>query len=126
MRLHLFLCLLLPLAVGAAPLGDEHKDIEKSQRPDKQVSELTNSVAAKLPHLGSTTSDLPIRNLFDRHLFDAMEKAGIKHASLSSDEEFCRRIYLDLTGRIPTPQQLARFEESKDADKRDKLIDELF
>ena len=63
MRLHVFSYLLLALALGAAPapqqpdsFRDEHKDLEaKSQRPDKQVSDLTSSVASKLPHIGSST-----------------------------------------------------------------------
>src|SRR5215216_3143110 len=133
MRPQVFACLLLALALGAAPapqqpdsFRDEHKDLDgKSQRPDKQVSDLTRSVASKLPHIGSTTSQLPIRNLIDERLFGAMEKNNVPHASLSSDDEFCRRVYLDLTGRIPTPEQLKQFVESADANKRDKLIDEL-
>ncbi|HEV8606931.1 MAG TPA: DUF1553 domain-containing protein [Tepidisphaeraceae bacterium] len=133
MRLHLLSCLILALALGAAPatqksdsFRDEHKDLDaRTQRPDKQVSDLTKSVAAKLPHIGSETRDLPRRNLIDEHLFDAMEKANIPHASLSSDEEFCRRIYLDLTGRIPTTEQLLAFVQSQATDKRDRLIDEL-
>jgi hypothetical protein len=133
MRVHVLSSLLLVVALGAAPapskpdsFGDEHKDLEgKSRRPDKQVSDLTNSVASKLPHIGSANNKVAVRNLIDEHLFGEMAKAGIPHASLSSDEEFCRRVYLDLTGRIPTSEQLAKFVQSNDADKRDKLIDEL-
>ncbi|MGH9802036.1 MAG: DUF1549 domain-containing protein, partial [Blastocatellia bacterium] len=44
---------------------------------------------------------------------------------LSNDYEFCRRVYLDLIGRIPTPEQLQVFVDSKAADKRDRLIDSL-
>ena len=54
-----------------------------------------------------------------------MAKDSIPHAPLSNDYEFCRRIYLDLTGRIPTPEHLKAFVESPAADKRDRLIDEL-
>ena len=54
-----------------------------------------------------------------------MERDGVPHAPLTNDYEFCRRVYLDLTGRIPTPEQLKAFVGSTDPDKRDKLIDEL-
>ena len=50
-----------------------------------------------------------LRNLIDQHLFGAMAKDRIPHAPLSNDDEFCRRVYLDLTGRIPTPEQLIAF-----------------
>jgi hypothetical protein len=41
------------------------------------------------------------------------------------DQEFVRRIYLDITGKIPTYQQLTEFLKSKEINKRGKLIDEL-
>jgi hypothetical protein len=42
-----------------------------------------------------------------------------------SDEIFVRRIYLDVIGRIPTKAEAVAFLESKDATKRQKLIDQL-
>ena len=104
----------------------EHADEKLNpQRPDKQVSDLTSSVASKLPHAGASGGKIAIRNLIDQHLFGAMERDGIPHAPLSNDYEFCRRVYLDLTGRIPTPDQLKAFVTGADPNKRDKLIDEL-
>src|SRR5215510_1473131 len=104
----------------------EHTDEKlKPQRPDKQVSELTESVVAKLPRAGDEGKKAARRNLIDQHLFGAMERDRIPHAPLSNDYEFCRRIYLDLTGRIPTPEQLQSFVNDRAADKRDKLIDTL-
>ena len=47
------------------------------------------------------------------------------HAQLSSDEEFLRRVFLDLTGRLPEPDRVRSFVEESDPDKRYKLIDEL-
>ncbi len=44
---------------------------------------------------------------------------------LADDAEFLRRIYLDLTGSIPSATQTRRFLEDKSPDKRVKLIDEL-
>ncbi|HSI61631.1 MAG TPA: DUF1549 domain-containing protein, partial [Candidatus Saccharimonadia bacterium] len=43
----------------------------------------------------------------------------------ASDEVFLRRIYLDVAGRIPTHREAEEFLNSKDADKRSKLIDRL-
>ena len=43
----------------------------------------------------------------------------------TSDAEFVRRIYLDITGTIPTYQQTVKFLSATEADKRTKLIDEL-
>ena len=38
-----------------------------------------------------------------------------------SDEVFVRRIYLDITGTIPTARQAATFAKSTDANKREKV-----
>ncbi len=44
---------------------------------------------------------------------------------LTGDEEFLRRAYLDITGRIPTAAQAQIYLASEDKDKRPKLINEL-
>jgi hypothetical protein len=111
---------------GKDKFPGEHSDEKLNpQRPDKQISDITSSVAAKLPPAGVNGRKIAIRNLIDQHLFSAMERDGIPHAPLSNDYEFCRRVYLDLTGRIPTPDQLKAFVTADDPNKRDKLIDEL-
>src|SRR5688572_29698228 len=135
LRIPTALCLAAALlSLAAAPttrqksddFKDEHtEDKLKTARPDKQVSDLTASVAPKLPHIGTGPQRVPLRNLLDQHLFSAMEKNNVPHAPLSGDDEFCRRIYLDLTGRIPTPEQLLAFVRNTSPDKRDRLIDEL-
>jgi hypothetical protein len=63
--------------------------------------------------------------LIDTHIFGKIERAGIPHAPPATDQEFVRRVTLDLTGRIPTPTELREFLEDKSTDKRAKLIDKL-
>lgn len=43
----------------------------------------------------------------------------------ATDAQFVRRIYLDITGTIPDYEQTQRFLNSRDPDRRRKLIDEL-
>ncbi len=45
--------------------------------------------------------------------------------SLISDQHFARRVYLDLTGQLPTVDQLINFFEDNSPKKRLKLIDQL-
>ncbi|MBK5291167.1 MAG: DUF1549 domain-containing protein [Acidobacteriia bacterium] len=70
-------------------------------------------------------SSIPRKSFIDVEIFDKMAKAGIPSAGLSSDAEFHRRIYLDLTGRIPTPSEIRLFLSDSDPDKRTRLIDRL-
>jgi hypothetical protein len=61
----------------------------------------------------------------DRELDKRLAKEKIPASAAASDAEFLRRVYLDLTGRIPTAEQSAAFLDSKDPEKRKKLIDDL-
>ncbi|MFT5469669.1 MAG: hypothetical protein ACI8UO_004791 [Verrucomicrobiales bacterium] len=44
---------------------------------------------------------------------------------LTNDEQFVRRIYLDIAGRIPTYAETVEFLDSRDPQKRAKVIDQL-
>ncbi len=63
--------------------------------------------------------------LIDRHLFEAMERAGVRPAQRTNDFEFIRRVTLDLTGRVPTAERLLAFIEDSAPDKRARLVEEL-
>ena len=43
----------------------------------------------------------------------------------TNDEQFMRRVYLDIAGRIPTYDEAVRFLDSRDRNKRAALIDDL-
>jgi hypothetical protein len=43
----------------------------------------------------------------------------------ATDNEYCRRVYLDILGRIPTVQELRDFIQSKENDKKAKLVGKL-
>lgn len=61
----------------------------------------------------------------DRAIAAGWESAGVTPVAECSDEQLVRRIYLDLAGRIPTPQEQADYIEDSRADKRRLLIDRL-
>jgi hypothetical protein len=59
-------------------------------------------------------------------LIDAgIKDAGVEPAPLADDAEFLRRAYLDIAGRVPGVSEARAFLNSKDPDKRRKLIDKL-
>jgi len=61
----------------------------------------------------------------DALLQERWEAAGLQPAPLASDAEFLRRVYLDLTGRLPSVWQTRQFLHDTDPDKRARLIDTL-
>src|SRR4051812_3529639 len=61
----------------------------------------------------------------DSYIFADFKKNGITPAPTTTDWEFVRRVTLDLTGRIPTPERVITFVADGSANKRAKLVDEL-
>jgi hypothetical protein len=58
----------------------------------------------------------------DRLMQESLKNAGVKPAEPTDDATFLRRAALDLTGSLPSPEQIDRFEKSTDADKRAKAV----
>ena len=61
----------------------------------------------------------------DKYINTTLKAEGIKPSKQSSDAEFLRRVHLDLTGKIPTVEQVLSFLEDGSKNKREKKIDEL-
>lgn len=68
---------------------------------------------------------VPEVNFIDTLVFGELRRLNIVPSDLSSDEQFLRRVYLDVVGTLPTPAEVRAFLASKDPDKRTKKIDEL-
>jgi len=54
-----------------------------------------------------------------------LEAAGVQPAPRSDDSEFLRRVYLDLLGTVPTPDEVESFLADTKGKKRTQKIDEL-
>ena len=64
-------------------------------------------------------------NLIDQYIFAALQANGVTPSNLTTDNEFIRRVTLDLTGRIPVPSDVTAFVSSTDPNKRAALVDKL-
>jgi len=127
-------------AIGGQELSEPHPNCTYFDPSSKQYqqfsgerqrfarSRLTQSVAARLQPTGRGVrpKDASAQtNIIDQLLFQAMAAAGATPAPMTTDQEFIRRVTLDLTGRIPTPDRLVAFLNDTSADKRAALIEEL-
>jgi len=73
----------------------------------------------------SITHAHQLRDIIDSSLEKAQEEIGVQQSPLLDDYGFARRVFLDLTGRIPTELQLLEFVEDSDVQKRERLVDRL-
>jgi hypothetical protein len=77
------------------------------------------------PKPGFVWPDPAEYNAVDRHVFAKLWQFQIAPSDVCTDAEFLRRVSLDLTGALPTPDQARAFLADPSSDKRSKLIDRL-
>jgi hypothetical protein len=79
-----------------------------------------------VPYAGNVDlKDWKNNNYIDELAAAKFKEIGIAPSPLCDDATFLRRAYLDVTGTIPTVEQAKAFLDSKEANKRAKLIDQL-
>ncbi len=132
----------LPVAdPNCSYFGPERERFVSALQAKQRQAALTAAVAAQLAPLAVKADaviplPLPPRsnhggltesrgNTIDKYIFPALAQAGVKPAPLTTDYEFVRRVYLDLTGHIPTPAAAVSFVQDPSPEKRAKLVDSL-
>ncbi|MDO4575614.1 MAG: DUF1553 domain-containing protein [Planctomycetia bacterium] len=68
---------------------------------------------------------LKARNKIDEIVLADLKKKNLQPALLCSDGVFLRRVYQDIVGGIPTPEEARAFLDDPALDKRAKLVDHL-
>ena len=67
----------------------------------------------------------PMRNVIDEHVVEQLRRLNLKPSGPSSDSEFIRRVYLDVIGTLPAPDETRDFLADPIETKRDMLIEKL-
>ncbi|MEZ6044797.1 MAG: DUF1549 domain-containing protein [Planctomycetaceae bacterium] len=67
----------------------------------------------------------PPTNFIDELVEAKLEKLNISSSGVCSDEDFLRRVYLDLIGTLPTPEETRQFLADQSEDRRERLVTEL-
>jgi Protein of unknown function (DUF1549)/Protein of unknown function (DUF1553) len=60
--------------------------------------------------------------IINEHLSKAWKDNSLTPAKAATDNEFIRRVFLDVLGRIPTAEEVREYERDKSPNKRAKLI----
>ncbi len=70
-------------------------------------------------------SDMAQVKMIDAAIEQQWKDYGISPSPIEEDSKWCRRVFLDLIGRIPTYAELTKFSRDRSADKRERLVDSL-
>jgi len=100
--------------------GDTHLVIsyDKAVVPVPVIRPVTDLVGDKYPQVAAKTK-------VDELVLEKLRKLGVVPSEVCSDAEFLRRVRLDLTGTLPTAEEVRAFLTEEDANKRAKKVDEL-
>lgn len=113
-----------------APQGDCTFDAT-AERSQREIWHRLSRAAESLAPSGRrrAVSQPPLsftaKNFIDDEIFGKMKRDGIVWTAAAGDEEFLRRVSLDLTGQIPTAQKVKDFVADTRSGKRDLVVDEL-
>ncbi|MBI5280183.1 MAG: DUF1549 domain-containing protein [Candidatus Solibacter usitatus] len=101
--------------------------LSRESRVRRDAYERTLAFSRALPNSRTTVdpSQIPVRSFIDEEIFRRLQNDGVPSAALTTDEEFLRRVTLDLTGRIPSSADIRAFVADSNPEKRDTLIDQL-
>jgi hypothetical protein len=106
---------------GKVSLFDLPGDVAVMVRYQGKVS----TFRATVP-LGAVVDKLPpVRNYIDTLVNAKLKTIGMPPSDVCDDTTFLRRVTLDITGRMPTPEEMKDFLASKDVNKRAARIDAL-
>jgi hypothetical protein len=68
---------------------------------------------------------LPRQNFIDELVWTKLQSLGITPSPAVDDAKFLRRVYLDVIGRMPTPDEVRTFLADGGSSKRNRIVDEL-
>ncbi len=97
------------------------------KQPDKPKEESVPKFVVKSTGVaaGELKNALESAQKIDQFVSANHTKFGVTPLPKTTDEQFLRRVYLDVTGAIPTYQQVKKFQQNTAPNKRSQLIDEL-
>lgn len=104
--------------------GEEQSET-RAARPIAPTRQVLSAAPEALPLKESPQSVAEAAAKIDALVQEKLTEAKQKPNATTSDEQFLRRVYLDVAGRIPTGEEVVNFLSSNSPNKRAQIIDAL-
>lgn len=111
---------------------DETGQVTSGQTGDTHVVVSYDAVVVPIPVLRPSGPTGTLSSLIaashsevDRLVLNKLDQLGIQPSDVASDEEFFRRVCLDVSGTLPTSQEVRDFLADPSSDKRERVIEKL-
>ncbi len=100
--------------------GDTHIVVfyDNAVKPIPVMQPVTALTGNKYPKVATPTK-------VDELVIEKLRKLGVVPSDVCTDEEFLRRVSLDLAGTLPAPKEVKAFLDGKSPNKRAEKIEEL-
>ncbi len=108
-----------------APIDISSQPQIASTNPPSVTPESPTSPLVAPPTYRDPSPDAEVISFVNAELARGWTENGVKPADPATDEEWCRRLYVRVLGRIPSVEELRPFLADRAADKRAKLVDKL-
>ncbi len=108
------------------PLSPPAAKAPASNPADKADTKLATASTSKLKSLPqSAVRDEDLIAFIDEQIRAGWEAADLKPSIRATDNEWCRRVYLDLLGRVPTEAEVRQFLAGPPGEKKAALLSQL-
>jgi len=113
----------LLLLVGLTAHADnDSKPLDESKSPDHEWWSLRPLAKPEPPKVKITAWP---RTPIDQFILAKLEEKNLKPSPLADNRTLLRRVYFDLIGLPPTPEQMEAFLKDKSRDAYEKVVDHL-
>lgn len=111
-----FVCGTVSLAVGLFPLAADAAE---------RTIAATATSASGAASGKSAVRTLPQVAYINELVRQGWQAHGLQPSAQATDGEWCRRVYLDVLGRIPSTQEVERFQKDRPGERKLNLINRL-
>lgn len=113
------ICCITALLLPAATVGDRYTPSER------QHWSLRARGNPAVPAFEAPEDRAWVRTPVDAFILDTLKKGGLQHAPQADRRTLARRLWLDVIGLPPTPEQVRQFVEDKSPEAWTRLVDRL-